>query len=500
MILALALIVLSQNPSPPPDASATRRGLINTTTQTFSGRKVFVDGGILADLQVGSTLAGGQILSAASAAQTFYVDPAGDDSGACLAPGVSACATISGGLTKVPLVIYSAVGMNVAPGTYSTALTWLPFTFGPSGSLTISGARANSTLATGSPTGTVTAFTGSAFGVDLTNRPTVTDSGQSWTTNDLRGRFFEVLTGTGAGAVVPITGNTATTLTLAGFASTAAGATYAIREPSVIVTPLLAMGGGNALGGVTLQDIELTGAGTRVTQASVGTLTLNRVRLTNTLGGYAMQAAGRLNILSSVLRNTGSGGCLSLSSSAANALLSTNTSFCQASPGAAQAGVFVSSKGFWSGVNLDMSVGAGVALQVSSGGWISASTLSTGGVRVECSGSTVALSLGGYPLGTTGSLSEPGNAFLNLGTQGCTTGVALANGSHFTSGALIINTATTGVTLTGASAANLSNSLPTFTSVTNEYVVDGTSQTSASVEALGTKVVQGALKSVLLRQ
>ena len=61
-MLFFALLVLSQNPSPPPDATATRRGLVNTGTQTFGGIKTFVDGGIIADLRPGSTF-NGQALS-----------------------------------------------------------------------------------------------------------------------------------------------------------------------------------------------------------------------------------------------------------------------------------------------------------------------------------------------------------------------------------------------------------------------------------------------------
>jgi hypothetical protein len=57
ILLLLVLLGAGPMPSPPPDATPTQRGLINTGPQRFAGLKTF-DGGIIADLKAGSSLAG----------------------------------------------------------------------------------------------------------------------------------------------------------------------------------------------------------------------------------------------------------------------------------------------------------------------------------------------------------------------------------------------------------------------------------------------------------
>jgi hypothetical protein len=177
-----------------------------------------------------------QIVQATTAALTLYVDPTGSDSNACTAIGTAACATIQGALNKAPKLLRHQVTISVAAGTYGgfyvSGFTQ-DVTSSASTGLIIDGALANSTLATGSPTGTAAgagqlAGSGSTFGV-------LCDSGATWTVNDLRGRFITTASPTNTAFV--ISSNTATCATIVGTWSVpvAGTTTYTIQDSAVIV-------------------------------------------------------------------------------------------------------------------------------------------------------------------------------------------------------------------------------------------------------------------------
>lgn len=256
VLALLAFTVLAgPTPSPPPDATATRRGLVGVGTQEFGGLKTFVDGGIVADLKSGTTFNGLQIVTTTvndggvllnllpgstiggqsfvtsstdaglilqlmtgstynglefltvdagyvplssiqtTAAVTLYVDPTGNDSNACTSTGTSACLTVNGALAKLPRFINHNVILNLAAGTY------VPFTIGPfiimgGVSLSIVGAAlAPTTVPSGTATGLVGAYDAGAF----PTRPLIIDSTQTWpakwTVNEtfyMRGLFLTV--------------------------------------------------------------------------------------------------------------------------------------------------------------------------------------------------------------------------------------------------------------------------------------------------------------------
>lgn len=214
-----------------------------------------------------------------TAALTLYVDPLGSDSNACTSSGASACLTLQGVLNKIPKVLRHKVTVNVAAGNYTgfilSGFTQDQTVSSTTGGLYILGTLANVTPATGSATGTATSGTaGSAqtFG-------TLTDSTQSWTVNDLVGRWISITGGTGSGALMVISSNTATTITVVGTWTAPTGtSTYAIQEPASIITtgvsPVprgnqttsgtsVAMGFvGNSvrdLGGIYIQNIGVSG-------------------------------------------------------------------------------------------------------------------------------------------------------------------------------------------------------------------------------------------------
>lgn len=185
---------------------------------------------------------GGGAITTTGAALTLYVDPTGNDANECSASGTSACATIQGAINKIPKVIRHNITINVAAGTYTGAIIsgfTMDSSMSTTGGLLISGTRATSTgLISGTATGTATSGTN---GDSTITFGTLVDTTQTWTTNDLRGRFLHITGGTGINQVVPIVSNTGTTITVARSSWTTpdATSTYAIEDDAVVInTPV----------------------------------------------------------------------------------------------------------------------------------------------------------------------------------------------------------------------------------------------------------------------
>jgi len=165
-------------------------------------------------------------------ALTLYVDPTGSDTGTCTATGTGACATLQGAENKIPKLVRHPVTVNVASGSYSGLYVY-GHSFDPAdvsngAFIKWVGTLTNATVATGTATGTATAGSagsGTTFG-------TLTDSGQSWTSDNLKGKLLEITGGTGSGQTRIITTNTSTVITIAGTWGTAptSSSTYAIRD------------------------------------------------------------------------------------------------------------------------------------------------------------------------------------------------------------------------------------------------------------------------------
>lgn len=201
------------------------------------------------------------------AAMTLYVDSTGSDSGACTSSGTGACATIQGALSKVPSRIRHAVTINVAAGTYTENVRITGLTFdqinGVIGTLTIQSDWTQSAPTTGSVTGTVTSYTAGSGGVP----PTWTDSGQGWTVNDLKGRYFRMTSGSFSGQVrAVITANTATTVTMTANMAALSG-TYEIVVPAATINGTVEVmnvtgSGSGAAGPVILGPLNITSTST----------------------------------------------------------------------------------------------------------------------------------------------------------------------------------------------------------------------------------------------
>ena len=186
-------------------------------------------------------------VTATTANIDLYVSTSGNDAN----PGTigSPLATLQAAVnTLAGLRVKHTATINMAPGSYAGAFI-SDITTSPSAApsidhsyVAIKGAMALSTLATGTNTGTLTGSTATSAATFAT----ISDSGQSWTVNNLRGKYVEILTGTGSTATVAnpaihlIDSNTATSLSIV-FSGTlpTAGATYRIIEPSVFITSAL---------------------------------------------------------------------------------------------------------------------------------------------------------------------------------------------------------------------------------------------------------------------
>lgn len=171
---------------------------------------------------------------------TLYVNPStGNDQNSCTAVGTP-CLTLAGVRNRIPSIIRHAVTVNMAPGNYAgislAGLTWDGI---PGGSAYVAFVGTLSTFApaTGTATGTFTSATScSTLGVHAT----LTQAGQTWTSNNLRGQLVEITAGTGSGNFAPITDNTATTLTVAGCMTADATSQYAIRTWDAVINSAVA--------------------------------------------------------------------------------------------------------------------------------------------------------------------------------------------------------------------------------------------------------------------
>lgn len=152
----------------------------------------------------------------------YFVDPTGSDANACTSSGTFACLTCSGVLSKIPKrIVGASVVVTFAAGTFAgcqvSGFNIEASSTGAAGQLILAGNLPTSTtLATGSATGTLTAFSatsGTTFAV-------ATDSTQTWTSNNLVGHLVKFAgTGSTAKTTFVITANTGTTFTVAGSAT-----------------------------------------------------------------------------------------------------------------------------------------------------------------------------------------------------------------------------------------------------------------------------------------
>jgi len=151
---------------------------------------------------------------------TFYVRTDGDDAHDGLSES-SALATVEAALAKIPKVLKHAVIVSVGPGEFAGFGLAGFQALHPNGCLLIQGSWAAATPTTGTASGTSTS--GDAL--------SLTDSGQSWTTDDLKGKVLQV-----GSEYRYIRSNDATQVQVVGaFSASTSGKAYAVVEHGTIL-------------------------------------------------------------------------------------------------------------------------------------------------------------------------------------------------------------------------------------------------------------------------
>jgi hypothetical protein len=430
-------------------------------------------------------------------AVTLFVDPTGADTNACTASGTAACATVTGALSKLPRFIRQNVVINVATGAYSTSFNVQSFTFDPGVSLTIDGETVLATLTTGTPTGTFTAVTLNS----AASLATLTDSGQSWTVNELQGRFVIV-----SGQTLPIVSNTATTISV-NVATGVTASAYEIRTPGPVIT---------VASSVNFRSLDTT---------STTTVVIRDLDLvSSTVNPVALSSTARVQFVNNRVRRSGTGSAMSTTSFTGSISLSNN---------------YFESTGTGPTVNLSAT---DLALRVSLSGNFLRNTSTGGAFTAPLSGAQI-LSNTFWSATTAGVVVQGVNPTINISSQNpncyiqCTAGVsanvglrfnvpnsdtaAAFGGAHTFNGNLQVLNCSTGIEAVGPMRVNIQGaqftgtttavsvtqgatfsfvaSTPAFSGVTNELLIDGTPYTFATLSALQPQLIKSPQGSTVYR-
>lgn len=430
---------------------------------------------------------------------TLYVDPTGSDTGACTGTGTSACATLDGAFNKLPRFIRNNVTINVAAGTYPTFTIGAGLDVQQGATLEVLGVMSAATLATGATTGTVTsAVAGSSAGP-----PTVTDSGQSWTVNNLKGAFITYTSGALSGQSFPIYANTATILTVPHTATVpAAGTTYSINRPASVFT-------GTATNTIT----GLTGN---------GTFRLNQLDVVRTATSYALTATNNNPVVSlQSVSVRGPAGALAQGSRYSLTRVYVEASSSLGVTGLAPNSTTSSSSGIANiASSYIKSVAAAISLLAASvspsslisviaeggaGGSLVVSVNATNNVQmpsiwIYClNPSSVGLGVNSI---TSSSAPATSTGTMNGGVRitGCATGVQLNGRSAWTFLAPAFDTCTTAFRVEKGASIDFVGATPTFTGVTNELNIDGTTYPFSFLSGLPTpQVISDSYGSTFIR-
>lgn len=177
---------------------------------------VFADGTVIKNSKSG--YAG--VSTQTRADMTLYVRTTGNDSNDCLSTG-AACLTIQEAVDRVPKIVKHVVTVDVGPGNFAGFyITGFRLEY-PSGKFEVSGTLGEHTPGTGTATGTATSG----------DKDTCTDSGQSWTGDELIGKMVLV-----AGEYRFIRDNDGTTIELVGtLTANCSGKAYQLIEHDTIL-------------------------------------------------------------------------------------------------------------------------------------------------------------------------------------------------------------------------------------------------------------------------
>lgn len=427
----------------------------------------------------GGSISKTSVQTATTAALTFYVDPAGNNSNTCTASGAAgACATLAGAWSRLPKILRHNVTINVAAGAYATNWALDDVQINNGITLTIAGTMSSVVPATGTASGTTTA---SAAGSNA-GPATITDSGQSWTTNNLVGKFINFTSGALSGQAFPITANTATTISLPTTITPGTGVTYTLIEPgstfiSSTASTIATLTGQGTLAFSNLY-LERTGGSTlTVTNNGVST-TFTNVNIKSAGTGLSL-LSGRVQLNRSTTETTGTAfNAVSMSIGTTqpyDGVLAVQNSYVKATTGA---GVnFQGWRGSVSSSVIDVTTGTGVIN-------LGVAGMQAAGLWVTCSSTGTGITIGQAPLPSSSpryaSMSSNGSQRIT----GCATGVLVYGFSSYIVASPAFDTVTTALSAVRGGAIDLNSTTLTFTSVTNETSLDGVAYSIAALDAL----------------
>jgi len=448
---------------------------------------------------------------------TLYCDPSGNDGN----PGTldQPCRQPAGALAKVPKRLRHLVDIRLAAGSYqgfevsSFVAESQP---GRVVGLRIGGDLIAATVATGSATGTCSsAANGSAATATFA---TLTDSTQTWTVNDLKGKFVTITSGALANSSFVITSNTSTQITVAGvtWSTLPTGATYSIQAPGAFIStsvnpsgPIPAYPATSAANGAVA--INFTGCEGSITNRS---FRLEKIGVS--VAGAMVAAVGTQYTVGSVIIDT----CTFSGQTSGQIFLPNGTGLMTIRNCAMSSGGTVS--GVATGVNYSDLVGnisvlgclfsltAGSTAISLRGGTVTMSTslietsagiLLRGNARMQLTGG---IRMTGCSVGiqtTTNNADSPFGCGLQsvsgLDISNCTTAVALDKVSSMVlTGNLSGSTNTTAFNLTHGARVQLSSG-STITG-SSEIVMDGAAaQTIASMRAASPKLLTNTYGTII---
>ncbi len=158
-------------------------------------------------------VANGGVSAANSPMSLFVNSVSGNDATNCTARGAGACSTWAAAEALTPTYTNSIVTVTGEVGsTFPAGFQTTKHTCGPNGQFIYTGEYQNFVPATGTATGTLSAY---APGT-VQSGPTLTDGTQAWTVNNLRGQDILIVSGTGAGQTGAIKSNTDKAIVLGG--------------------------------------------------------------------------------------------------------------------------------------------------------------------------------------------------------------------------------------------------------------------------------------------
>lgn len=453
------------------------------------------------------------------ASVTLYVDSTGSDSNACTSSGSSACSTFPGAISKLPKTIRHPVTINGASGNFGGFVVQ-GFQFDPAdvangAYIDFVGTLSTATATTGSATGTATAGSagsGATFG-------SISNSGESWTTNDFKGKIIETLTGTGSGQTRIVCSNTSTVITICGtWTAPASGTTYAVRDWGTVVNTALNQPAipGSAAGSPVALNVQSNGYVRNSSTASGSPVRFDRMKFApgssgqqavrvfdsqvgffessingNTTGVGLFPAANASVQVNVCYLSSGSTNALSMSfaTSPTGAYVSTNSLYESAGgPVLNLTGVLS-----FTGTQVNSTANTGNAAIANS---VFGTTLgSFSGTNITCTsgGSTVGLHVGGLNATdssgtyTTGSRGVASYLFSTGATwTNCPTGIRVVGFNAavglLTGGTYTMTGASTGTALQVVKGGKLVvGASPTISSYTTETDIDGTTQTLATI-------------------